>query len=230
MKFLAAILAIVRKDVRGETRTKEILSSMFVFSVLVLLVFNFTVPVGREGWLEVGPGILWTAFVFAGTLGLNRSFAIEKENRCLHGLMLAPVDRTAIYFGKLISNALFMIVVEVLVIPLFVLFFNVGVFSELSAGGLMTFVSVVLAGTIGYAAVGTIVAAMAANTNMREVLLPILLLPLTIPLIIAAAQATRLVFLNDPAESPWGWIRLLFVFAGVFTAVSWMTFEYVLEE
>ena len=230
MKFLAVILAIVRKDVRGETRTKEILSSMSVFSILVLLVFNFTVHVGREGWLNLGPGILWSAFVFAGTLGLNRSFAIERENQCLLGLMLAPVDRTAIYFGKLISNVLFMIAAEVLVIPLFLVFFNIGIFSELSVGELIRFIFIVLIGTIGYAAVGTIIAAVAANTNMREVLLPVLLLPLTIPLVIAAAEATRIVFLNDPAESPWAWIQILLVFATVFTTISWMTFNYVVEE
>lgn len=228
--YLKSILAIFRKDVRSELRTKEMVASMFVFSVLVLLIFNFTLAPDSERALELGPGILWVAFVFAGSLGLNRSFAAERENRSLQGLMLAPVDRSAIYFGKLASNVLFMLVAELFLLPLFMIFFNLNLFAELEPTAFLTFLLVVLVGTLGYASVGTTLAAIAANTTMREVLLPVLLFPVAVPVVIGAAESTRLLFQPDPFNGPWGWIRLLLVFAFIFVVVSWMTFEYVLEE
>ncbi|MFQ5791170.1 MAG: heme exporter protein CcmB [Acidobacteriota bacterium] len=230
MNYLLTIAAIVQKDIRSELRTKEMVASMFLFSVLVLLIFNFTLSLDGELALELGPGILWVAFIFSGSLGLNRSFASERENRSLHGLMLAPVDRSAIYFGKLISNVLFMLVAEVFLLPLFMVFFNLNLLVELEPAAFLTFLLVVAVGTVGYAAVGTTLAAIAANTTMREVLLPVLLFPVAIPVVIGAAEATRLLFQNDPFTSPWFWIRLLTVFAVIFLALSWMTFEYVLEE
>lgn len=223
-------LAILRKDMRNEMRTKEIVSSMFVFAILVLLVFNFTLSLDQALALTFGPGLLWVSFVFAGTLGLNRSFAIERENRCLSGLMLAPVDRSAIYLGKLASNLLFMILMEAFVLPLFVVLFNLNLWSLLPPADLALFGLVLVLGTVGYAAVGTILAAVAANTNLREVLLPVLLFPVSVPVVVGSAEATRLLFEDDPLFSPWSWIRVLAVFAVVFVVVSWLTFEYVLEE
>jgi len=230
MSSYPAILAILRKDVRTEVRTRQMISSMFVFAVLVLLVFNFTLFLDEIRAIELGPGILWVAFVFAATLGLNRSFAIEGENRCLSGLMMAPAPRSSIYFGKLLSNILFMTVMEIFVLPLFVVFFNLSIWELLSPSELATFFLVLLLGTVGYAAVGTILAAVAANTTMREVLLPVLLFPVSVPIVIGAAESTRLLFDVDPLSSPWIWIRVLLVFAVVFLFVSWLTFEYVIEE
>ena len=227
---LPVVLAILRKDVRMEVRTRQMISSMFVFAVLVLLVFNFTLFLDELRALELGPGILWVAFVFAATLGLNRSFAIESENRCISGLMLAPAPRSAIYFGKLLSNILFMVVMEIFVLPLFVVFFNLSLWDLLTPKELSTFLLVLFLGTVGYAAVGTILAGVAANTTMREVLLPVLLFPISVPIVIAAAEATRLLFDENPDTGPGIWIRVLVVFAVVFLAVSWLTFEYVVEE
>lgn len=230
MSSYPVVLAILRKDVRTEVRTRQMISSMFVFAVLVLLVFNFTLFLDEIRAIELGPGILWVAFVFAATLGLNRSFAIEGENRCLSGLMMAPAPRSAIYFGKLLSNILFMTVMEIFVMPLFVVFFNLSIWELLSPSELATFFLVLFLGTVGYAAVGTILAAVAANTTMREVLLPVLLFPVSVPIVIGAAESTRLLFDVDPVSSPWIWIRVLLVFAVVFLFVSWLTFEYVIEE
>lgn len=224
------VLAILRKDVRTEVRTRQMISSMFVFAVLVLLVFNFTLFLDEIRAIELGPGILWVAFVFAATLGLNRSFAIEGENRCLSGLMLAPAPRSAIYFGKLLSNVLFTIAMEIFVLPLFVVFFNLSLWELLTPSELATFFLVLVLGTVGYAAVGTILAGVAANTTMREVLLPVLLFPVSVPIVIAAAEATRLLFDENPDTTPWIWIRVLLVFTVVFLIVSWLTFEYVIEE
>jgi heme exporter protein B len=227
---LPVVLAILRKDVRTEVRTRQMISSMFVFAVLVLLVFNFTLFLDEVRAIELGPGILWVAFVFAATLGLNRSFAIEGENRCLSGLMLAPAPRSAIYFGKLLSNVLFMIAMEIFVLPLFVVFFNLSLWELLTPSELATFFLVLVLGTVGYAAVGTILAGVAANTTMREVLLPVLLFPVSVPIVIGAAEATRLLFDENPDTTPWIWIRVLLVFTVVFLVVSWLTFEYVIEE
>jgi len=224
------VLAILRKDVRTEVRTRQMISSMFVFAVLVLLVFNFTLFLDEIRAIELGPGILWVAFVFAATLGLSRSFAIEGENRCLSGLMLSPAPRSAIYFGKLLSNVLFMITMELFVLPLFVVFFNLTLWELLTPSELATFFLVLVLGTIGYAAVGTILAGVAANTTMREVLLPVLLFPVSVPIVIGAAESTRLLFDENPLTTPWIWIRVLVVFAVVFLIVSWLTFEYVIEE
>ena len=228
--YWSAVAAIVQKDIRSELRTKEMVASMFVFAVLVLLIFNFTLSLDGETTLALAPGILWVAFVFAGSLGLNRSFAAERENRSILGLMLAPVDRSALYFGKLISNVLFMLVAELFLLPLFMVFFNLNLLEELPPSAFALFLLVVAVGTIGYAAVGTTLAAIAANTTMREVLLPVLLFPVAVPVVIGAAESTRLIFQPSPFFGPGGWIRLLAGFAVVFVVVSWLTFEYVLEE
>jgi heme exporter protein B len=144
--------------------------------------------------------------------------------------MLAPVPRSAIYFGKLLSNFLFMLAMEVFVLPLFVVLFNLSLWEVLPPKELASFGLVLLLGTAGYAAVGTILAAVAANTTMREVLLPVLLLPVSIPIVIGAAESTRLLFEEEPLSSPWMWIRVLVAFSVVFLVVSWLTFEYVLED
>jgi heme exporter protein B len=228
--YWSAVAAIVQKDIRSELRTKEMVASMFVFAVLVLLIFNFTLALDGETTLALAPGILWVAFVFAGSLGLNRSFASERENRSILGLMLAPVDRSALYFGKLISNVLFMLVAEVFLLPLFMVFFNLNLFAELEPGAFALFLLVVVLGPLGYASVGTTLAAIAANTTMREVLLPVLLFPVAVPVVIGAAESTRLIFQPHPFFGPGTWIRLLLAFAVIFVVVSWLTFEYVLEE
>ena len=229
-EYWSAVAAIIQKDIRSELRTKEIVASIFVFAVLVLVIFNFTLSLDGENTLALAPGILWVAFVFAGSLGLNRSFASERENRSILGLMLAPVDRSVLYFGKLISNVLFMLVAEAFLLPLFMVFFNLNLLSELSPSAFALFLLVVALGTLGYAAVGTTLAAIAANTTMREVLLPVLLFPVAVPVVIGAAESTRLIFQPSPFFNPWSWIRLLAVFSVVFIVVSWLTFEYVLEE
>lgn len=230
MRTWRAIVAIIRKDLRRELRTKEILASMFVFSVLVLVIFNFTLPASRDTVLDLAPGILWVAFTFSGVLGLNRTFASERDNRSLDGLRLAPVDRSAIYFGKLGSSLVLMLVSEAFLLPLFGLFFNLNVATELPPRAFLTFLLVVVLGTLAYLSVGTTLAAVAVNTTMREVMLPLLLFPVAVPVVLGSAESTRILLQQDPLASPWPWIRILAVFAVVFIVVSWMTFEYVLEE
>ena len=228
--FLRVTLALFGKDVKRELRTRETISSMFVFAILVVLVFNFTLALDEIRALELGPGILWTAFIFAATLGLNRSFAAERDNHSLSGLMMAPADRSAIYFGKLASNLLFMLVMELFVLPVFVLFFNLDLWQVLPGADLAWFALVLVLGTTAFTALGTILAAIASSTTMRDVLLPLLLLSFAVPVVIASAEATRLLFDVDPLTGPGSWMTLLAVCTVCYITVSWMVFEYVLEE
>jgi len=225
MGYLRKVGAIVWKDIVAELRTKEMFSAMFVFAVLVIVVFNFAfdLRVSGERVRQVAPGALWVAFVFSGILGLNRAFVSEKDQGCLEGLLLAPVDHTAIYFGKTISTVIFMLVVEALMLPIFTAFFGVNLFD-------LRLMLVIFLGTLGFAGVGTILSAMTAQTRAREVLLPILLLPVVAPVLIAAVKATAGILdgllLSDLAR----WLQLLVAFDLIFPAVAFMTFDYVVKE
>ncbi len=225
MSYLRKILAIVWKDIVAELRTKEMFSAMFVFAVLVIVVFNFAfdLRVSGERVREVAPGALWVAFAFAGILGLNRAFASEKDGGCVEGLLLAPVDHTAIYFGKMISTVLFMLVVEALMLPVFTAFFGVNLFD-------LRLVLIVLLGTVGFAAVGTILSAMTAQTRAREVLLPILLLPVAAPVLIAAVKATGGILDGLAMSQIASWWQLLLALDVLFPAVAFMTFDFIVKE
>lgn len=223
MGFLRKVWAIVAKDVAAEIHTREMVSAMLVFSVLALFVFSFALDLRGAMARAAAPGVLWTTIAFAGTLGLSRSLAREQQTGCLDGLLLAPMDRSAIFFGKAIGNLLFMGIVEIVLLPLFSALFDVPL---LQPGVLL----VTALGTIGYAAVGTLLAAMAVNTRAREVMLPILLLPLAIPALIAAVKATGGLVEGGTLAEVGGWIRLLIVYDLVIVAVSMLTFDYVVEE
>lgn len=224
MNYLRKILTIVWKDIVAELRTKEMFSAMFVFAVLVIVIFNFAFELrGADRVRESAPGILWVAFTFAGVLGLNRAFVLEKDRGCLEGLLLAPVDHTAVYFGKMISTLLFMLVVEAIILPVFTAFFGINLLS-------LRLVLIVVLGTLGFAGVGTLLSAMTAQTRAREVLLPILLLPVAAPLLIFAVKATAGVLDGLPLSDIARWLQMLVAFDVIFPAVAFMTFDYVVKE
>ena len=225
MSYLRKVSAIVWKDIVAELRTKEMFSAMFVFAVLVIVVFNFAfdLRVSGERVRQVAPGALWVAFAFAGILGLNRAFVAEKDRGCLEGLLLAPVDHTAIYFGKMISTALFMLIVEALMLPVFTAFFGVNLFD-------LRLVFVIVLGTVGFASVGTILSAMTAQTRAREVLLPILLLPVAAPVLIAAVKATAGILDGLTMAEIALWWQLLLAFAFLYPAVAFMTFDFIVKD
>jgi heme exporter protein B len=224
MNYLRKILAIVWKDIIAELRTKEMFSAMFVFAVLVIVIFNFAFELrGVDRAREAAPGILWVAFTFAGVLGLNRAFVLEKDRGCLEGLLLAPVDHTAVYFGKMISTVLFMLVVEALILPVFTVFFGINLLN-------LRLVLIVVLGTLGFAGVGTLLSAMTAQTRAREVLLPILLLPVAAPVLIFAVKATAGVLDGLPLSDIARWLQMLVAFDVIFPAVAFMTFDYVVKE
>lgn len=221
--LIKATFAIVRKDLSAEWRSRELFTSMLIFSLLVILIFNFSLELDPKTRTNVTAGVLWVTFTFAGTLGLNRSMAVEKDRGCMDGLLLAPVDRSAIYFGKAISNLVFMLVVEVIVLPVYSVLYNVNLFQP----GLLV---VILLGSVGYVAVGTLLSAMAVQTRTRDVLLPILLFPLVIPVVIAAVKASGGILQGLKFSEIQTWINLLMVYDVIFIAISFMFFEYVVEE
>lgn len=225
MRFdiLRQVWAVVAKDIAAELHTREMVSAMLVFAVLSLLVFSFALDLRGAVARAAGPGVLWATVAFAGTLGLSRSLVREQQSGCIDGLLLAPVDRSAIFFGKAIGNLIFMAIVEIVLLPLFSALFDV----PLLRPGVML---VVALGTIGYAAVGTLLAAIAVNTRAREVMLPVLLLPLAVPLLIAAVQATGGLVEGATLGEVSGWVRLVVVYDLVIVAVSMLTFGYIVEE
>ncbi len=222
--FFKAMLAIAHKDLAAEFRSRELLSAMLVFSMLVILIFNFALELDIKVRQSVTAGVLWTTFAFAGTLGLNRSMAVEKDRGCMDGLLLAPVDRSAIFFGKAISNLAFMLIVEAIVVPMYAMLYNeTRIFKP-------EFLGVLLLGSIGYIAVGTLLSAMSVQTRTRDVLLPILLFPVAIPVLLASVKASGGIVAGLPFEEILAPLNLLVVYDVVFIAVSFMIFDYVVEE
>lgn len=223
--YLNQIAAIIWKDFVTELKTFELFSTMFIFSVLVIIIFIFSVDLSIVKANEVGPGILWVAILFAGTIGLSRSFMLEKENGCMQGLMLAPADRTVILFGKMASNLMFLLIMEAFLLPLFMIFFNVDLLSHL---GPLLFV--IFIGTLGFCALGTLLSSLSSNLKTREIMLPILLYPLMIPVIIGSVRMTGQILDGKPLSSMMDWIGLTLCFDFIYIGVSIMTIDHILEE
>jgi heme exporter protein B len=218
-----ATFAVVWKDLAAELRSRELLTAMLVFALLVVLIFNFALDLKPALRQTVTAGVLWVTFAFAGTIGLNRSMAVEKDRGCLDGLLLAPVDRSAIYFGKALGNLVFMLSIEIIVLPVYSILYNINLFHP----GLLL---VILLGSIGYVAVGTLLSTMSVQTRSRDMLLPILLFPLVIPVIIAAVKASTGYLETWPFVDIQPWLSLLIVYDVIFIAAAFMVFEYIVEE
>ncbi len=221
--FWGPLAALVWKDILLEARTKDIIVSVLVFALLVILIFSFAIEPTPQMVAVVAPGVLWVAFTFGGVLGLNRSFGLEKDRGNLHGLMLAPVSRDTLFFGKMLANFLFMLLVEALVFPVFAVLFNL----PLALPGL---VPVALLATLGVATVGTVFSAMAVNTRAREVMLPLLFFPVVLPVIIAAVEASGVIIRGSALDDLGRWVTLLAVFDAIFLVVCPVAFHLVVEE
>ena len=219
------VWTVFAKDLRVEWRNRETLALMCVFGLLLVFLFNFTLETTREEALRTLPIVLWVTFSFVGILGFNRSFAAERENACLEGMTLAPVDPGAIFLGKMLANFLFLAVAEVVVVIVASIWYNFSFFPALGWFALIAFF-----GTLGYVAVGTIFGAIAANTRMREVMLPVLQFPVAVPIFIGAIEATSGALRGDAPGEFANWLKLLIAFSIVFVVLSYLLFEYVLEE
>jgi heme exporter protein B len=222
---LRQALVICAKDVRLELRGRTALLSMLAFTALVLAIFNFARDPTAVSSTDLAPGILWITFSFAGLLGLNRGFALERENRALDGLLLAPLSRSALYLGKTLANLVFVGAIEALALPLFALFFNVPVLPVL-----VPLLGVMALATIGFVAVGTLMSAMAVNTRFAELMLPVLMLPFLVPPVMAAVQVTARLFAARPLSEQAGWLKLLAGYDIVFVTLCLLVFEWTLEE
>ncbi|MFQ5432398.1 MAG: heme exporter protein CcmB [Nitrospinota bacterium] len=223
--FNRSLKTILLKDLKTELRSREFLSTTFMFALLVIVIFNFAFSLTSENKPALSAGILWIAFLFAGTLGLGRSFQVEVENDCIHGLTLAPVDRTALYWAKCMGNLAFLAAVQAVIIPVYIVLYNINVmefFFRQSA--------VFLLGDIGFIALGTLVSAIAVNLRARELLLPVLLLPLLIPLIIFAASASS-ALINGPDMALFeSRIKFVAAFDVIFFVASSLVFDYIVDE
>ena len=218
------LTAIVFKDIVIEMRSKESISSMLMFGILVLVIFMFAFEGSGLDKSLIGAGELWVAYSFAAILGLNRSLAMELDNDCLQGLLLAPIGRGALYLGKVASNFTFMIIAEFIVLPVFFILNNLSFDQRFLA-----IAGISILGTLGIAAVGTILSTISANTRMKEVMLPILQIPLTVPVVIAAAEATSQV-LNKETPEISAWLTILAGFSIVYLVISYLVFEFAVEE
>src|SRR6266404_1351695 len=219
--FFEQALTILWKDIRCELRSKQTWTGMGLFALLVLVIFNFAFDLRVDNKAAIAPGVLWVAFVFASLLGLGRTIAAEREKGSMDRLLLCPVDRKAIYLAKLLGNLLFIGVVEIVALPVFAALFDVPLFAA-------TLLPIVLLGTLGIATVGTLFSAMAAATRARELLLPVLVFPLIVPVVISAVRATGSLMVPALNEPPW--IGLMAAFDIIFLSISMLTFEFVIEE
>jgi heme exporter protein B len=218
----AAIL--LTKELRLEFRTRELLSTTVVFAVVVVVLFSFAFDPTSAESRRYGPGLLWIAFLFSGSLMLNPSFSREHSNQTLDALRMAPVSPFAILLGKMLANFIFLSIAEAVLLPVFGVLYNV---SLAAIAGKLVFV--VMLGSIGLAVTGTVFSAIAAHARLRELLLPLLLLPVLAPLLIAAVAATGSLFAEEPALDR-AWVAFLAGFDIVFLTASWLLSDFLFEE
>jgi heme exporter protein B len=222
--FVRRAFIVFWKDLAIECRSKETLNALAFFSLLLLFVFQFSLGTDRERLAGALAGLLWLGFVLSGLLALGRSFIIERENECWEGLLLAPGDKSAVFVGKLAGNVLLMFVVEALLLAMFAVFFNVDV-----AQALGPLLLVLVLGTVGFAALGTLFAAMTAHVRARELLFPVLLLPVQVPVLLATVRATEAALAGEAFTAVANWITLLVAADIVYVVVGVLTFDVILE-
>ena len=226
MRFIRDVWTVTRKDLLIETRTREIVLTTMFFALACVMVFAFGFV--REGRpvQDAAAGILWIAIAFSGTLALGRTFERERYGETLRALLLAPIDRPALYLGKLLGILILLAAVELLVVPMVALMFQAPLFDYP-----LLMLGLIAAGTLGFAAVGTLFAAMLVRARSRDVMLPVLLYPLTIPVIIAGVRGTA-ALLQPEADQPMArmWLSMLVFFDVVFVTISLWTFEPVMTD
>lgn len=222
--FLRQALVIAAKDLRSEFRNKEVMNAAISFALVVLLLFSFAFdPVSNPDTRDLSGGLLWIVYLFAGILILNRSFAREAAGGCLEALVAAPISGSAIFLGKVIANASMLLVLELLSLPVFGIFYDVNWLP--GAGSLFL---VLFLGTWGITAVGTIFSAITASNRLRELMLPLLVFPVTLPVLMACVQLTTVILIGEPLGDSVVWLRLLFGFALIFSLLGGVLLEVVL--
>ena len=223
--FMRQAGAILAKDLKTEWRAREVFTSMFVFTVLVVVVFQFTIGSNPALIREVAAGVLWVALLFATVIGLQRAVQVEGEEDCLQGVLLAVQDRSALFLAKALANVIYLLVVSGCILPLFALWFRIDLAASLPALG------VILAlGIVGLSVLGTLFSLVVLNIRMREVMLPLLFLPVSVPLLIAAVYATGDLIDGKTLADVRDYVILITVFDVVFLVLAVLIFDYVVEE
>lgn len=215
--------AVVWKDLRAEIRSREMINSMILFTLMTVLIFSLALELDKEARESTVTGVLWVAIVFAGLLGLGRSLAAEKDRGSLDALLLAPIDRSALFFGKMIGNLLFVLVIGLVLMLLLTIMFNISLMKPLLLG-------VVVLGSLGFSTVGTLLSSMSVHARAREALLPIILMPVVLPVLISAVRASAAILQGLPQEDWLPWIQLLAVADVIFLAAAYGLFDFVVEE
>jgi len=221
--WLGTAWVLVWKDLVQEWRSRDVLTSMFAFAVLSLFIFNYALELSPIDRAEIAPGLIWVVMVFAGTLGLNRSFAAEQDQGSFEGLMMAVPELSVIYLAKMITNLLMMFGLAILVIPIYSLLYNQSLFD-------LRFFVILMLGAWGYSAAGTLISSMTVQTRMRDLLLPVLLFPLLLPVNMAVVKSGSAIIAASSVPEFQSWINLLLVYDVIMTVVSIMVFEYVIRE
>ena len=224
MAFVTQTAWLFWKDLLLELRRRESLLAMFFFGTLLLFIFHFAFDIALEKAAEMAPGLLWLAIVFSGTLGLMQLFQAERENRCLEALLLSPIDRATIFLSKVLFNLTLMVLLEIVVLPLFWVLFNLTLWERLPFLFLYG-----LLGTIGFCVLGTLFSAMTLTARGREILLPLLLLPLMIPVILATIRGMEIILRAGDFQESLTWFHLLVGFDLIFLTAGIILFEWVIE-
>lgn len=227
MAYPRQVWAILKKDLILELRTKEMLTTMFLFVVLAMVIFNYAFGPNVKSFTLVAAGMLWVAFIFTSLLGLNRSFVHEKDEECLDGLLLCPVDRPVIFIAKAVGNFIFLSLVEVIAVPIFVVFFlPQGILANVG-----WLVLTLLLGNLGICGVGTLLATISVNTRARDLMLPILFLPIIIPFLIFLVAATNHLFMAKKSLLElYVWLRAMTVYDIIFLLVAYATYDFVIGD
>ncbi len=225
MNQLSLVWTLAEKDLRVEYRSRQAFLTTLFFALLILVIFNFAFDPGSKATREAAPGILWVALLFPGIIQLNRSFQAEAEEGTLYGLVLAPIDRGVLFMGKFLANWSFLVVIDLFILVVFVVFYNF----NFSASLLWVLLLMVLA-SAGYTAVGTVFAAMLSGLRGRDVLLPVLLFPIVVPIILAAVNATQEVLIREEMEFFSWWVKLLIGFDVIYLSTGYLVFDYVVGD
>ena len=221
--FWPTVMALVWKDALTELRSKDIITAILAFAVLSLVILNFAVNSSPRLTPIVAPGVLWVSFTFAGVLGLTRAFAIEKDRGNLEGLLVTPTSREALYVGKMLGSLAFMLVAEAVLLPVFAVLFNVSPFQP-------ALLLIVLLATLGFVSVGTLFSAIAVNTRSREIMLPVLFLPIVVPVVIGSVVASGYALEGRPWSEIARWAQLIAVFDVLALVFCALAFEHVIQE
>lgn len=224
MDFLSQMFLLLRKDLLLELRRRESLLTMFFFGTLLLFVFHFSFDLPPERVTEMAPALLWLAFLFTGTLGLAQLFEAERGNHCLEALLLSPMDRGALFLAKTAFNLILMVLVEIVVIPLFWILFNLRSWDVIPNLFLVT-----LLGTVGFCVLGTLLSAVTLKARARELLLPLVLFPLMIPVILGTIRCMETILRAGELGEALPWLRLLIGFDVIFLTVGVLIFDWVIE-